>query len=122
MSVKLLTTLKPGSTLQQETLEQLFIVNQAQLKYLQDEYAAILVNSQFDSSTSKLFMALQRNTSVLNPESMDMLRSAATLASAAKPSTTQRPQQGYYSVRGRQRGRGQDIFSTFSQRNFPGLR
>jgi len=61
--VKLLSTIEPGSSVTQETLDQLFLIAQAQGPYLQDEYAALIVNGQFDNKTSKLFRALQKNTS-----------------------------------------------------------
>ncbi|KAH3726514.1 hypothetical protein DPMN_052381 [Dreissena polymorpha] len=68
-SAKLLATLEPGQPLTQDTLDRLFLISHAQCKYMKDEYAAVLVNSQFDNSTSKLFRALQKNTSGLNAES-----------------------------------------------------
>ncbi|KAH3860993.1 hypothetical protein DPMN_023919, partial [Dreissena polymorpha] len=68
-SAKLLATLEPGQHLTQDTLDKLFLISHAQCKYLQDEYAAVLLNSQFDNSTSRLFRAVQKNTSWLNAES-----------------------------------------------------
>ena len=125
-SIKLLSTIEPGCLVTPELLEELFLVNTAQIKYLQDEYASILVNSQFDTSTSKLFRALQKNTSGLNAGSLETLRSAATIAAAAKPQQARdsRPHTGYGS-RGNYRGgyRGghsgrQDVFDRFSRRSF----
>ena len=69
---------------------------------MQDEYAALIVNGQFDNKTSKLFRALQKNTSGLNPSSLDTLRSAAFLAAVSKPPQASR--YGSYSARGRGRG------------------
>ena len=43
-----------------------FLINEAQIQYLQDEYASILVKSQFDTTRSKLFRALQKDTSARN--------------------------------------------------------
>ncbi|KAH3789158.1 hypothetical protein DPMN_167330 [Dreissena polymorpha] len=54
-SAKLLATLESGQPLTQDTLDKLFLVAHAQCKYLQDEYASVLVYSQFDNSTSRLF-------------------------------------------------------------------
>lgn len=118
--VKLLTTIEPGSVITQETLDQLFVIAHAQCRYLQDEFASLVVNSQFDSNTSKLFRALQKNTSGLNSTSLETLRSAATIAAASRTAT-----RGGYSGRGRQRGSFQsggqrsDVFSQFTNRNFP---
>lgn len=123
-SLKLLSTIEPGTKISSETLEQLFLINQAQIQYLQDEYASILVNSQFDSTTSKLFRALQKNTSGLNASSLETLRSAASLSAAAKPPPTRQysgfSNRGYY--RGGSRGgyrTGPDTFDRFSRRQFP---
>jgi hypothetical protein len=126
-SVKLLTTIQPDSPISQKTLEDLFLINHAQIKYLQDEYASILVNSQFDSSTSKIFRALQKNTAGLGADSLETLRSAAALAAVARPQ-----QQRQTTGRGRgQRQYGgynnsnynkQDVFSSFAQKQFPAKR
>lgn len=125
-AIKLISTIAPGSSISQETLDQLLVICRAQCKYLQDEYASILVNGQFDASTSRIFRALQRNTAGLNPEALDTLRSAATLAAA---STSQGGRRGAYQpsyqgpARGRGRGRGRpDIFNNFGQRSFPNSR
>ena len=121
--VKLLSTIEPESRISQETIEQLFLIASAQVRFLQDEYAALVVSSQFDNNTSRLFKALQKNTSGLNPASLETLRSAATIAASSRPSTSSRP--GGQSFRGRDRGsygnNGQrsDIFQNFSQRQFP---
>ena len=62
-AIRLLSTIEADTTISQDTLDQLLTIFHAQCKYLQDEYAALLVNGQFDDSTSRLFRALQRNTS-----------------------------------------------------------
>jgi len=112
-SARLLSTIEPGQPVTQETLDSLFLISHAQSKYLQDEYAALVVNSQFDNSTSRLFRALQKNTSGLNTDSLETLRSAATLAAAS------RQPRGNDRGRGSGRSRGSDVFSRFSQRGFP---
>ncbi|XP_021358662.1 lactase-phlorizin hydrolase-like, partial [Mizuhopecten yessoensis] len=76
---------EPGEVITQEKLEQLFTVSFAQLKYLQDEYASIVVSGHYDATTSKLLRSLQRNTSGLNTESLEALRSAAALATVTRP-------------------------------------
>jgi hypothetical protein len=48
-----LGTLEAGSSLDQETLDRLFLIHHAHVKYLQEEFAALLVNGQFDMSTAK---------------------------------------------------------------------
>ena len=61
--IKLLCSLEAGTEFKQETLDNLFLIQYAQIKYLQEEYAALLVNGQFDASTAKIFRSLQKNTS-----------------------------------------------------------
>lgn len=84
--MKLLGTIDKGSTLDQQTLDNLFLIQHAQIKYLQKDFAALLVNGQFDTSTAKIFRSLQRNTSGFDQGSLETLRSAATLAAAGRPS------------------------------------
>ena len=71
-----------GTELKQETLDNLFLIQYAQIKYLQEEYAALLVNGQFDASTAKIFRSLQENTSGFDLDSLETLRAAATLVVA----------------------------------------
>lgn len=120
-AVRLLSTIEAGQSITQDTLDQFMVIFNAQCKYLQDEFAAILVNGQFDSSTSRLFRALQRNTSGLNPESLDSLRTAATLSAAGRPA---RGSGSIQQFRGRGRGSygRQDVFQGFAQRQFPNKR
>lgn len=47
-SLKLLSTIEPGTKISSETLEQFILRNQVLVQYLQDEYASNLVNNQFD--------------------------------------------------------------------------
>lgn len=128
-TAKLLSTIEPGSSVTQETLDQLFLICHAQCKYVQDEYAAILVNGQFDQSTSRIFRALQKNTSGLNADSLDTLRSAATLSAAsrttapARGASTSSYESGRGGYRGGQRGgRRGDVFNSFASRQFPSSR
>ena len=45
--IKLLCSLEAGTELKQETLDNLFLIQFPQIKYLQEEYAALLVSGQF---------------------------------------------------------------------------
>ena len=111
-------------------LENILKINVAHMKYLQDEYAALMVQGTFDPITSRLFRSLQRNNSPLNPEHVGILQSAATISAAAAGS---RPQEEY-SHRGtssytrggyrggfsqgygyERRGRGYDTFQRFQR-------
>ena len=47
----------------------------AQMKYIQDEYAGLLVQETFDATTSKLFKSMQKNSTALSPNHIDILQS-----------------------------------------------
>jgi len=126
--IKLLTTIDPGSKISQQTLDQLFVIAHAQCKYLQDEYASLIVSNQFDNNTSRLFRTLQRNTSGLNPASLETLRSAAAISAASRePSRDSHSNRGYSHFNRGGFGRGrrgyyrptQDVFNRFANRPFP---
>ena len=100
-----------------ELLGDLFVCESAHIRYLQEEYASLLVQGQYGRDTSRLFRSLQRNTSAFNPQSLEQLRNAVTITAAARP--TQRG--GFGRGRGGF-GRGsnrQDIFQQFQNRSVP---
>ena len=123
-------SLEAGTELKQEMLDNLFLIQYAQIKYLQEEYAALLVNGQFDASTAKIFRSLQ-NTSGFDQDSLETLRAAATLSAAGRPtgsSTEDRftARRGFPGTgRGRQHGsyygrtQDRDVFQSFAYRQFP---
>jgi len=130
--IKFLCSLEAGTELTQEKLDNLFLIQYAQIKYLQEEYASLLVSGQFDASTAKIFRSLQKNTSGFDQESLETLRAAATLSAAGRPPGV--ASEDRYTGRGRgfsgySRGRGhrgsynrtqdRDVFQTFSNRQFP---
>ena len=129
--IKLLCSLEAGTELKQETLDNLFLIQYAQIKYLQEEYAALLVNGQLDASTAKIFRSLQKNTSGFDQDSLETLRAAATLSAAGRPtggSTEDRftARRGFPGTgRGRQRGsyngrtQDRDVFQSSANRQFP---
>lgn len=47
-------------------MQQLFAILLFQIRYLQGEFSALVVQSQFDESTARIFRSLQKNTSVKN--------------------------------------------------------
>ena len=103
--------------------ESLFFVLYAQIKYLQDECTALVVNSSFDPTVARFFRALQRNNS-FTPDALENLRSAATIASAFRPNRGGQLSRQAASQSGRggfsNFGRG-DVFSR-QGRPFPGYR
>ena len=111
--------------------EAILSVMKAQMRYLQDEYAGIVVSNSFDPTVARFFRSLQRNTS-LSPMAMDNLRSAASIASVYRPANTppqrgglhggfQQRYHGYHGTRGfaGTGGDRQDIFAQQSNRGFP---
>jgi hypothetical protein len=99
-----------------KTFSDLFTVLVAQMKYLQDEQSALLVQSTFDPTVSRFFRSLQRSNSSFTPDALENLRAAATIASAYKPQR-RGGSQDYSS-----RGRGRDLFHQQSSRGFPSTR
>ena len=57
----------------------------AHLRFLQEEYTNLLVSSQFDEGTSKLFATLQQNPAAFSPNALENLQRAVSIA-GARPS------------------------------------
>jgi hypothetical protein len=66
-----------------DKLTQLVRAQQAQIKYLQDEYANLIVQGKFDKQTSQTFRALQKHTSGLNSQALHNLRLATAVSGVA---------------------------------------
>ena len=118
-------------------LEPLTTVLLANIKYLQDEYAALLVKGKFDNNTAQLFRSLQKNNSGFTAESIQNVKIAAELSSfAQKPSHPQQSRnfgnrgsyfdtgsrggyyRGGYRGHGGYRGRGYDNFNALRGERF----
>jgi hypothetical protein len=69
---------------QQNVFTDLFTVLYAHMQFIQEEYAALVVQSSFDPTVSRFFRSLQRNSG-FSAEAMDNLRSAASIASVYRP-------------------------------------
>lgn len=108
-SIKYLSIISGPEQVTEDNLEELFRIQLAHLRYLQDEYSGLLVQSQFDQRTAKLFKSMQRNTAGLSGQALETLRSAAAISAAAGPAQQQHDQAGR--GRGRfQRGGGPPRF------------
>lgn len=103
-----------GTTIFLETLKHFFLINQAQIQY--EEYASILINSQVGSTTSKLFRALQKNTSGLNISSLETLLSAASFQ---RRPIQQQPDNIVDLAMSDAEVKGPGTFDRFSRRQFP---
>ena len=114
-------------------LDNVFTVNLAHIRYLQEEYSNLTVQGTFDATTSKIFRQLQRQSSGLSSEAVDNLHRAAGLAAAVQRSQPQQQSSSrprWNPSRGRGRGRpfnsdyssrgASDIFQQYTQRRpFP---
>ena len=91
----------PTEQLSAEAVQEIAVAGSAQQRFLQGEYANLLVNSSFDSQTAKLFRQLQKNTSSFPPAAIANLQTAATISAAANFHG-----RGLGTARGRFTGRG----------------
>lgn len=101
---------------------QIAIVLVANLRFLQDEFAALLVKGRFDNNTSQLFRSLQKNNSGFDEQSLHNVRVAAELSSIANRFQPTSQNRGGY--RGGYRGRGRDrtnrdVFPSLRGSSFP---
>ena len=74
--------------LPKKKVEEIAVCAQAQQIYLQGTYANLVVHSNFDSATAKLFTQLQRNSSAFPPVLLPSLQSAALISAAAAASAS----------------------------------
>ena len=97
----------------------IFTTMLALMNYLQDEQAALVVNSSFDPTVAKFFRNLRRGSG-FSAGALEDLRSAAAIASAYRPG----PQQPSGRGRGFDRGgfRGRDFFNRHAGRGYPSHR
>ena len=103
---------EPGKVSQEDlvTLHNILLAN---LRYLQSEYQALLVQSQFDKDTSRFFRSLQKDNNNFSETALRNLRAAVEVSSLrGRPAAADR---GFY--RGNSpRGRG--FYRGNSPRNF----
>ena len=112
-----------------EQLQPLFTILQAEISYLQGEYAALIVKSQFDANTAAVFKCFEGNSGAFNDRSMQNLQRAAEITSAAASTRGRQNQsanyRGNYRPRGQGRGQGwsshsqRDIYHQVSSRSVP---
>ena len=67
-------------------LEPIITTLLANINYLQDEYAALLVKGKFDDNTAQLFRSLQKSNSGFDSQSINNVRIAAELSSVSAKS------------------------------------
>jgi hypothetical protein len=91
---KLLSTLSPGEPLSQDEFQHLYKVQLAHMRFLQSEYASLVVQSKFDENTAQFFRAFQQNTSGLSEDALKDLKLASTLAASITVDTSNKPKGG----------------------------
>jgi len=139
-TIKLLGTITPGKPLPVDAYNDLYAVQLANIRYLQDEYSALVVQNKFNKQTAQLFRSLQKNTSGLNERSLETLKLASSITASASPNVQASSASGGSSAdfnwRDRRRGgassfrggrgyrgyRGGDMYQHFATRNIPSQR
>ena len=127
---KILSTLTPTNsnnsdtrpdsvTVSQDNLGALFTLFAAQMQFLQQEYANIVVKNTFDEETSRLFRQFENHTSAFSSSQLANVRVAAELAAVSSRQNRRRGREDRGSFSGGfQRG------TTAFRRNFsrrPGI-
>ena len=129
--LKILTRLgdNPESASERD-LADIYVCAQAEINYLQDEYANLLAENRYGADTASVFRDLQQNTTVFSSNRVDQLRAAIELQGAhnkAQEARPPAPRRGYSNYRGRGRGytysnRGHDLYHNLSSRGLPNSR
>ena len=130
--LKILQQFEDPAESRPQDIQDLYCVMVAHIRYLQDEYSSLLVNSTVNSDTARIFRSFRRNTSGFDRQAIADLRDAAAIVSAARDSGQQTQSNrgfrgGRYSWRGGA-GRGyrggfrqSDAYQgMYNQRQFPG--
>ena len=116
VTLKLLNTFDIDS-ISEADIKNLYVTQVAQLRYLQDEYASLVVQGKFSRPTSQMIRALQKNTSGLSDSALQNLKLAADISNH---DTSVTPQAHQYSAAGgfqsNYRGRGRGFQSNYRGR------
>ena len=107
-----------------EELAALFTLSAAQIRFLQSEFASLVVRNTFDEETSRLFKSFENHASAFNSSSIQNLRIAADLAvareRASKSFARGRGFPRHRNFRQHGRGRGYNLAYDWStQRRLP---
>lgn len=99
--LKVLAERSSGDGISVEHCDEIARIAIAQQKYLQEEYASLLVNNTFNPQTAKLFKQLQRNSSLFPTTALSNLQAAATISAAATSTSSDRGRGRGSTFRGR---------------------
>ena len=117
-----------GETDVEDKLGDVFMVQFALLKYLQDEYAVLMVNGATNPETARIFRSFRRNASAFAPDVIDDLRNAASVVAAGQVQTP-RPQfrdnrpgrgRGFSGRGGFQNSYNRGAYNNYFGRNYQG--
>ena len=86
-NLKLLKKLQTQNEIDQSFLEDYETVNVAHIKYLKDEYTALLVQGSFKEDTAKFFRKLQKGTSPFSDQAIRNLKTAIDITSSIPEKT-----------------------------------
>ncbi len=98
------TSQQEDTTQIDDKLSDLFITLFALIRYLQDEYAVLMVAGSTNAETARIFRSFRRNTSAFSPDVIEDLRNAAAVVAAGQVQTPGRQTQTQN--RDNYRGRG----------------
>ena len=92
-------------------LDNVVLALTAHMRFLQEEHASLSVGGQYGPQTKSIFRSLQRNTSNLNAEGIENLKTAVAISQPQQTSNQGPPQRGGgfrpgFRFRGGFRGRG----------------
>ena len=129
VALKLLSTLTESNTSESD-LKHLLTIHVAHIRYLQDEYAHLVVQGKYPKETAQMFRSLQRHTSGLNSEALKNLKLAVEVTGSSQQAQQGQFNNSFRSQRGRgrgsffQRGRGRgapssDMYGRFVQNRVP---
>lgn len=117
-TLKLLANINAHSV-STEDLENVSLVQVAHIKYLQEEFAATVVQSQCPEGVSKWFRTLGKNTSTFSPSVCDRIRAAGDISKATEEPARGRGR-GHFRGRGGFRGRQMNGgYHRFLNNSFP---
>ncbi|KAH3862025.1 hypothetical protein DPMN_024981 [Dreissena polymorpha] len=126
--IQLLCSLEAGTELDQNTLDDLFLIQHALIKFLHEEFAALLVGGPFDSSTAKIIRSLQKTRLVLTRIRSKPFEQRHRCPSGGAPEDRYTNRRGFsgsgrgrygHGQRGAFQGRSQDMFQSFTNRQLP---
>ena len=117
VALKLMSTWSSANEVTESDLKQIISIHYAHMRFLQDEYANLVVLGKYPKETAQMFRSLQKNTSGLSSEALKNLKLAVEVTAQSQTQVNSSPSTG----RGRGffgRGRGFNNYRRGFNRNF----